>query len=72
MEEKDAILIACSQALKIKSMGNHCSQACLYSFASYLGLDTGQIYESGNEFNLKAPICGVAITSAVKNALEII
>lgn len=167
MEEKDAIIMACSQALKIKSLGNHCSQACLYGLAPYLGLDTGQAMklmaalgggmrhqqlcgavmaagvalglafgvseikknedekkaddrlgeltvefvdrfteelgttvcgqlltdkleafawdmpsniafsrtldnENGNEFNLKAPICGVAITSAVKNVLEII
>jgi C_GCAxxG_C_C family probable redox protein len=167
MEEKETIFMACSHTLKIKSLGNHCSQACLCGLAPYLGLDEayamklmaalgggmrhqqlcgavmaagvalglafgvskvkknedekkadnrlgeltiefidkftkelgttvcGQLLtdklesfhwdmptdigyintvnnENGNEFNLKAPICGVAMISAVKYALEII
>jgi C_GCAxxG_C_C family probable redox protein len=162
MRAEDKIFLACSQALKVKSMGCHCSQAGLCGMASLLDLDEGYAMklmaafgggmrhqqlcgavvaagtaiglalgsdgynkanseklgeltvefvdrftkelgttvcgqlltdklkafywdmpevmdfvsssdnENRNEFNLKAPICGVAITSAVKIALEII
>lgn len=167
MDNNGTSNLACSQALKIKSLGNHCSQACLCGLAPYLELDEGNALklmaalgggmrhqqlcgavmaagvalglafgvskveknedekeaddrlgeltiefvdrftkklgttvcgqlltdklesfdwdmptdigfintgdnENGNAFNLKAPICGVAITTAVKLALDII
>ena len=162
MKAEDKIYLACSQALKVKSTGCHCSQASLCGMASLLELDEGDAMklmaafgggmrhqqlcgavvaagtalglalgadeydkansnklgeltvefvdrftkelgttvcgqllmdkleafhwdmpeemafesrsdnENGNEFNLKVPVCGAAITSAVKIALEII
>ncbi len=41
MEDKDKIYLACSRALKVKSTGCHCSQACLCALAPFVGISEG-------------------------------
>mgnify|MGYP001195784881 CR=1 FL=1 len=41
MDKNDTIYLACSRALKIKSMGYNCAQACLGGLSSCLELDEG-------------------------------
>ncbi len=42
MDNKEKKYYACSQALKVKSLGNHCSQACLCSLAPYVDMEEGE------------------------------
>ena len=42
MENSKMINMACSLALKTKSLNNHCSQACLCGIAPYIGLEEGE------------------------------
>ena len=41
MLNNEEINLACSRALKVKSLNNHCSQACLCGIAPHIGLEFG-------------------------------
>ncbi len=56
----------CGQLLTDKREAFH------WDMPEELAFESSGDNENGNEFNLKVPVCGLAITSAVRMALEII
>ena len=73
MENNEMINMACSLALKTKSLNNHCSQACLCGIAPYIGLEESEalrLMASLGGGMRHGQLCGAVVAAGVALGLE--
>lgn len=73
MENSNEIYFACSHALKVKSTGCHCSQACLCALAPFLGIDEGYAMKLSAAFGggmRHQQLCGAVAAAGIALGLK--
>jgi C_GCAxxG_C_C family probable redox protein len=73
MKEENIIYLACSNALKVKSTGCHCSQACLCALAPFIGIDEGYAMKLSAAFGggmRHQQLCGAVAAAGIALGLK--